>query len=146
MNDAAEQLDRIEMGGIPPTDVMRVWPCVEKLLARVVTRETGHTLQSVLTALQMARMQLWVIGQFQGVVVTEVQERPAEKVLFTLFLAGDNMKEWLDDWCELQDDFAQANGCAAVEFNGRKGWNKIGESRPEWRSIRTVFRREFSDG
>lgn len=142
MNATAEQLN-IQMGGVPSTDVMKVWPAVEPMLQRVVTRETGHTLQSVLTALQMARMQLWIIGNYQGAVVTEIQDRPAERVLFTLYLVGEDMKAWIDEWCDLQDQYAQHNGCAAVEFNGRKGWNKIGESRPEWKSIRTVFRREF---
>lgn len=143
MTNAATQPDALQMGGVPSTDVIRVWPAVEPMLARVVLPETGHTLQSVLTALQMAKMQLWVIGDFQGVVVTEIQDRPAQRVLFTPFLAGENMSEWLDEWCELQDAYAQHNGCAAVEFNGRKGWNKIGEKRPEWKAIRTVFRREF---
>jgi hypothetical protein len=145
MASAAKQLESIEMGGVPSDGVMNVWPGVEPLLRRVVTPDTGQTLQSVLTSLLMAKMQLWVIGNFQGVVITEIQDRPAERVLFTLYLAGEDMKAWLDDWCDLQDEYARHNGCAAVEFNGRKGWNKIGESRPEWKSIRTVFRREFSE-
>lgn len=145
MSNAAKQLEPIEMGGVPSDGVMNVWPGVEPLLQRVVTPDTGQTMQSVLTSLLMAKMQLWVIGNFQGVVVTEIQDRPSERILFTLYLAGENMKEWLDDWCDLQDEYARHNGCAAVEFNGRKGWNKIGESRPEWKSIRTVFRREFSE-
>jgi hypothetical protein len=142
VNAVAEQLAP-EMGGIPSTKVADVWLAVEPLLKRVVLPNTGHTLQSVMTALLLAKMQLWVIGSFKGVVVTEIQDRPAERVLFTLFIAGSDMREWLDDWCDLQDEYARHNGCAAVEFNGRKGWNKIGETRPEWKPIRTVFRREF---
>ena len=132
MSATAQQI-RTQMTGIPSAEVMRVWHQVEPLLKRVVTRETGHTLDSVLTALQKAEMQLWVIGPFQGVVITEIQNRPAERILFTLYLAGDHMQEWIDDWCTLQDEYALHNKCTAVEFNGRKGWNKIGEKRPEWK-------------
>jgi hypothetical protein len=89
-------------------------------------------------------MQLWVVNDFQGVIVTQIEDRPAQRILYTLFLAGDNMSEWIDGWCEIQDEYARHNGCAAVEFNGRKGWNKIGESKPEWKAIRTVFRRELN--
>jgi hypothetical protein len=142
MNATAEQLD-LPIGGIPSDQIMQVWPGVEPVLARVVKPETGYTLQSVLTALQLAKMQLWVIGNFQGVVVTQIEDRPAQRILYTLFLAGDNMSEWIDEWCEVQDTYARHNGCAAVEFNGRKGWNKIGEAKPEWKAIRTVFRREL---
>lgn len=143
MNNAAKQLETLNMGGIPSTDVIKIWPAVEPILQRVVKRETGHSMQSVLSALLMAKMQLWVIGDFKGVVVTEIQNRPVERVLFTLFLAGQDMKEWIDDWCEYQIEYAKYNGCTAVEFNGRKGWNKIGETRPDWKSIRTVFRQEI---
>lgn len=143
MTNAAQQLETTPIGGVPSTDVMKVWPAVEGHLKRVVTRESGHTLQSVLTALQMAHMQMWIIGDFQGVVVTEMQNRPAERVLFTQFLVGHNMKEWIDDLHDLLEAYARHNGCGALEFNGRKGWNKLGESRPEWKAIRTVFRQEF---
>lgn len=122
---------------------MKVWAGVEPVLARVIKPDTGYTMQSVLNALQLGKMQLWVIGDFQGVVITQIEDRPAQRVLYTLFLAGNNMSEWIDEWCEVQDEYARHNGCAAVEFNGRKGWNKIGESKPEWKAIRTVFRREL---
>lgn len=143
MTNAAQKPLEIQIGGIPSDQIMSVWPGVEPVLARVIKPDTGYTMQSVLTALQLANMQLWVIGNFQGVVVTQIENRPAQRILYTLFLAGDNMAEWIDEWCEVQDAYARHNGCAAVEFNGRKGWNKIGEAKPEWKAIRTVFRREL---
>lgn len=144
MGHAAEQQSqRTHIAGIPSVSVMEIWRSVEPILSRVVTKETGETLGSVLTALQTAKKQLWIVGTFQGAVITEIQDRPSERVLFVVFIAGDDMKSWMDDLAALLDEYAQANDCAAIEFNGRRGWNKIGESRPEWRAIRTVFRREF---
>jgi hypothetical protein len=143
MNATAEKMT-LRIGGVPSNMIMDMWPGAEPLLARVVKPDTGYTLQSVLNSLQLAKMQLWVVNDFQGVIVTQIEDRPAQRILYTLFLAGDNMSEWIDGWCEVQDEYARHNGCAAVEFNGRKGWNKIGESKPEWKAIRTVFRRELN--
>lgn len=143
MNATAEQIG-IQIGGVPAADIMKVWPGIERLLKRVVKPDTGYTIESVLTALQLAKMQLWVIGDFQGIVVTQIEDRPAQRVLFTLFIAGDNMAEWIDNCGEVLADYARGNDCAAIEFSGRKGWNKIGESKPEWKAVRTVFRRELN--
>lgn len=143
MTNLAEKLPELLIGGVPSDLVMKVWPGVEPVLARVIKPDTGYTMQSVLNSLQLAKMQLWVIGNFQGVVITQIEDRPSQRILYTLFLAGNDMSEWIDEWCEVQDEYARHNGCAAVEFNGRKGWNKIGESKPEWKAIRTVFRREL---
>lgn len=143
MTNAAEKLDGLPIGGVPIEHVMTVWDRVEPILARVVKPETGQSLDSVRSQLLTGNAQLWVIGDFQGVVVTTIEDRPTQRVLFTPFLAGDNMAEWLDDWIEMQDSYAQYNDCAAVEFSGRKGWGKIAETRPEWKATRTIFRREF---
>ena len=143
--EAIEQAPESEnqIGGVAPEHLMPIWAKIEPILARVVKPETGHSLDSVRMSLLSSHAQLWVVNDFQGVIVTTIEDRPTQRVLFTPFLAGDNMDEWLDDWIEVQDQYAQFHGCAAVEFSGRRGWNKIGESRPEWKPIRTIFRREF---
>ena len=87
----AEELMDIPVGGVPSDKVMLVWDRVEPILARVVKPETGHSLDSVLSALQMAQMQLWVVGDFQGVVVTSVEQRPVQRVLFINFLCFENV-------------------------------------------------------
>lgn len=145
---AAEEsvFDQIEnrIGGVPPEAVMRVWDKVEPLLARVVKPETGYSLESVLTALQMAQMQLWVVNDFQGVVVTRIELRPLHKVLWVQFIAGDNLDDWLDDWVLVQEGYARHNGCAAIEFSGRKGWNRFKSPHAkEYRAVLTTFRKEL---
>ena len=123
--------------------VLRVWPHVEGLLSRVVKPESGHTLDSLLTALQLERFNLWVIGEYQGVAVTKVENRPAQRVLWIQFIAGDHMKGWLDDFVEFMENYAHDSKCAAIEFSGRKGWNKIGERHPAYKPVWTTFRREL---
>jgi hypothetical protein len=145
MQAVFEQIDAA-IGGVPSNRVLDVWERVEPMLARVVRPQTGYTLQSVLVDLQMAKSQLWIIGNFQTVVVTEIQQRPAERVLWVRFIAGSGMDEWLDDWVMVQEAYAQGNDCTAVEFSGRKGWNGINDRHPEYKAVLTTFRRELDVG
>lgn len=134
------------IGGVPPEHIMTVWERIEPMLERVVKPDTGHTLDSVRCALLMGDMQLWVIDDFVGVVLTSIENRPSERILFVPFMVGDNMKYWLDDWIEMQEAFGRDKGCTALEFHGRKGWNKVREHHPGYKPIRTVFRRELDNG
>ena len=131
------------IAGVPSHHIMRVWERVEPLFKRVVKPETGWSLKALLTALQLGYIQLWIIGNFQGVVTTQILERPTEKVLWVQFMAGKNMVDWLDDWIKVQEAFARDRSCSVVEFSGRKGWKKICETHVAYRPISTTFRREL---
>lgn len=143
MATAAEKITGNAIHGVPSDQVMAIWDRVEGLLKRVVRPETGETPESVLTDIQMRRKQLWIINEFQGLVVTAVIDRPAQRVLFVPYLVGDHMSDWLDDWVVTQEEYARSLDCAAIEFNGRRGWNKIGEKFPEYKPRQTIFRREL---
>lgn len=141
-NAVFEQIDT-PIGGVHPEQVMAIWDRVEPILRRVVKPNTGYTLESVRQMLLTAQFQLWVVGDFKGVIVTQVQARHTGPVLWGQFMAGDNMKEWLSDWIAVQEEYARHLGCVAVEFCGRKGWNRVVEKHPEYKATWTVFRREF---
>lgn len=130
--------------GIEPCYTPRIWPRVEGLMQRVIKPETGYTLESVLTDLQLCRFNLWVIGEYVGAAITQIESRPTQRVLWLQFIAGDHMRDWLDDFIEFIEQYAQDNDCAAIEFSGRKGWNKIGERHPEYKPMWTTFRRELN--
>jgi len=142
MGDAAEKRE-VAIGGVPADKILAVWPKVEPLLERVVKPRTGYALHHVLTELQLGNMQLWVVNNFQAVIVTAIQQRPLHKVLWTQFLAGDNMDEWLPEWIAMQEDYARAMECEAVEFCGRKGWGKVNTHHPQFKHIWTIYRCEL---
>ena len=126
---------------------MLVWDRVEPLLRRVLKPVTGVTPDAVLTELQLAKMQLWVIGDFEAVAVTSVNVRPLHKVLWVQYVAGDNMKHWLDDFIRVLESFAEHNECVAVEFSGRQGWLRhLARDHPEFKPVLTTMRRELTDG
>lgn len=142
MTNTAEKLET-PIAMVPAEKIMAVWKRVEPLLKRVVRPHSGYSLINVLTELQLNRMQLWVIGDFQAVAVTSLQQRPLHKILWVQFLAGDHMDSWLDDWETVQLDYARHCDCAAVEFCGRKGWGKLNKHHPEYKPVWTIYRREL---
>ncbi len=144
---AAEQevLQRIRtpIGGVMPDMAAAVWPKIEPLLDRVVTPDSGFSTAAILEGVKSGTMQLWVIGDFQAVVVSYIQVRPLHKVLWMQFIAGEEMREWLEDWIVFIEGFARHHDCEAIEFSGRKGWLRRLKSHPEYRPVMTIFRREL---
>lgn len=149
MSECAEEIfDDVTnaIGGVRAELLMPVWPKAQQVLRRAVKPVTGYTMEAVLNELQTGHMQLWVINDFQGVVVTQIKVLPLHRVLWVMFIAGDHMDEWLDDWIAVQEAYARHNECVAVEFSGRQGWNKIAKRHREYRPTWTIFRRELDHG
>lgn len=143
MGEAALNLTT-PIGGVPAEHVLEVWPRVEPILKRVVKPQTGYDLNHVLTELQLRRWQLWVVGNFDAAVITSIQVRPLHKVLWIQYIAGKGMDAWLDDWITVQEAYAKANGCEAVEFAGRVGWKRIARAKANgYRPVLTTFRKEL---
>ena len=143
MGEAAERHVEVPAVLVPPHFLMATWPRAEKLLAKVVKPETGYSLDTLLTELQMHLHQLWIIGDFDAVAVTTIQQRPLHKVLWVQFIAGRNMDVWLEDWIFAQEKFARDMECAAIEFSGRKGWNKVYKRHDGYKPVLTTFRKEL---
>ncbi len=146
MSAQAERQDSetTPIGGVPVEYLVGIWPKVVPILERVVLPDTGYTLDSVLTELQLARWQLWVIDDFKGAVVTQILDRPAERVLWVHYMAGDDMLDWLEDWVTIQDEYAASVGCTSVEFlSPRKGWEKIQKRFPNYQQTYAVWRKRL---
>ena len=131
------------VGLVPVDKVPGVWRRIEPILARAVKPVTGQSTDSVLLEVLKGRFQLWVVGDLRGVVITQVQSRPTQRVVWIQFLAGDAMSEWLSDWIGVLEKYAVSLQCTAIEFNGRKGWHKISADYPEYKPIMTLFRKDL---
>jgi hypothetical protein len=139
---AETQQQATSVNGVSPANIVALWPQVAPILERVVSVETGYGLDHVLTELQLQKWQLWIIGEFRGVVVTAIQPRPAERVLWVQYMAGEGMADWLDDWAVVQDEYARLNECTAIEFqSSRAAWEKIGKRYPEYKTTYAIYRR-----
>jgi hypothetical protein len=118
------------MGGIPSTLARAAWPAVAPVLARAIARAPDrYSLETTLAMIEARRLQLWAAGcsrsdgaDVQSVLVTELADYPLAKACRYVFAAGV-----LEDFIEavpLVEGWARAEGCGAVEFNGRRGWEK----------------------
>ena len=131
------------IGGVPPDMVMTVWDTCVPLLRRVVKPDTGYDLDKLLTALQLASLQLWVIADFKAVCVTQVQDRPLHRVMWCQFIAGDDVAEWIDDWEKVLAEFGRAHDCVAIEFSGRPGWKIFQERFRKYKPKLVTYRKEI---
>lgn len=130
--------------GIQSKFIDSVWPEVVPVLKRVVTEETGQTLEALHERLVNREMQLWVIDNYKAVVVTCIHKRPLHNVLWVEYIAGEDMDDWLNSWMSLQEHYARQYNCAAIEFSGRKGWKHFQKKYPEYREILTTFRKDLT--
>jgi len=133
----------VPIGGVPSERIGAVWERVLPLLHRVIKPMTGYSTSALYSELISGLSQLWVIGDFQAIVVTSVQQRPLHKILWVQFLAGSKLGHWLDDWITVMEAFAKAHDCVAIEFSGRPGWNWIQKQHPDYRAVSTTFRKEL---
>jgi len=134
-----------QIGGVPSERIADVWERVKPILERVVTPDTGYSLDDVMLELHDATAQLWIIEDFQAVVVTKILDRPTHRAFWVWFAAGDDVASWIDDFTELAEVFAKHMGCRYVEFSGRKGWAKF--CKPNgYRVVLTTFRKDLNNG
>lgn len=132
------------ISGVMPDQLPAVWERVEPLFQRVVKPQTGATMESVVHELMHGYLSLWVIGDFQAITCTKILDRPAGRVLWNEWMAGDNMDEWVSDWLKVQEAYARAHECTAIEFAGRIGYlKKYNPQFQEFRAMRTIYRQEL---
>lgn len=133
-----------QVRGVPPEHVVAIWPRVVPILERVVLPETGYALDHVLTQCQLGHWQLVVVGDFSGVGVISLNERPLGRVLWVWYLAGENMLDWFDDWVGWLDEAGEKLGCVAIEFqSSRKAWAKIQKFAPEYETEFAIWRKRL---
>lgn len=90
------------------------------------------------SGLKDGSFQLWTAtkqGALVGVVVTSIDEGTQAKVCSILSLGGSGL-DWMPDLDALIEKFANDNQCTAMQYVGRKGFQKI---IPTWEEDGTVF-------
>ena len=75
-------------------------------------------------------MQLWILldkeseHKYYGVVVTEIIQRPLQRVLNIKIMTGTHREKWQHLVKEIED-FAWFNNCDSMELVARPGWEKV---------------------
>ena len=130
------------ISGVPSTHISE--PILERLvpmLEGALKEEHDATIESVILDLFKAEMQLWVVNDFEGILLTRIMQRARRKILGVEWMIGENMKGWLEDWMPIQMEFAKANGCARIEFGTPRSVERtVKRMHPEFKPMYTIYR------
>jgi hypothetical protein len=114
---------------MPLDELALNWWRVEPLLCRA-TQITGcYEPIDVLQLAMAGQVGVWLCGDIDAVIVTEVENYPRRRGLEMMFCGGDNMASWLRDAIEIMDEHARQFGCSHIACIGRPGWERAWDGR-----------------
>jgi len=122
----------MELTGIPDYEVVDVWPTVLPLINRVLDMSNGdYTAEYILGRIVDGDYQLWVGYMDNGAVlytcVTRLEyfEATNKTALLGMWIAGDNMSEWIDGLLAELESWAIDVGADEMRCIGRPGWERV---------------------
>jgi hypothetical protein len=118
----------VEFTGVQSSDVGRVWPFVEEMIAASFARD-GSRLEAadVKEALEKAAWQLWVAhdnARVHALCLTEILVYPRMKTCRVVAATGHDREEWVD-YLKVMEAWAAAQGCERMETLARPGWRRV---------------------
>lgn len=128
----------VSMNNIPAA-----WGETEPLLQKAINvSQHDYDTNDVYHELFTGKMQLfvWVPEKaITAILITRISNRPRKKVCELPFIAGTDMKLWLEFEPYIVK-FAQEQGCSELEGYCRDGWLRVLKN---WRKVWTTMRREI---
>ena len=121
----------IQLVYIPNEKIDEAWHHVESNIADALARSNGYALASNFKEwIKEKKMQLWILWdkesehKYYAVVVTEIIQRPLQRVLNIKIMTGTHREKWQHLVKEIED-FAWFNNCDSMELVARPGWEKV---------------------
>jgi hypothetical protein len=121
----------IQLVYIPNEKIDEAWHHVESNIADALAISNGYALASNFKEwIKEKKMQLWILWdkesehKYYGVVVTEIIQRPLQRVLNIKIMTGTHREKWQQLVKEIED-FAWFNNCDSMELVARPGWEKV---------------------
>ncbi len=130
----------VALACVPPDQVARLWPHIAHYIARAMARGGMGRFADVEADVLAANAYLWVAteaGAILAAAVTKVTGEGRARVC-TIVACGGH------DWPRFGfliaglENYARAEGCAAVEICGRPGWQRRLEG---YRTVKVVIRK-----
>jgi hypothetical protein len=130
--------------GVQQDELEAIWPQAAPLIERALAHAHGdYDLASVRASLEdgaQPRRQLFVTWPYvEAAGITAIELRPCVKVLVIFAYSGRLVSDWQDILAAVEG-WAKAEGCSAVEIQGRRGWERM---LPGYRRL-TLLRKELS--
>ena len=124
-----QQPSRVFITPVTPEDVDLIVPRIRKMLGKAVERQSRNLgINDVISDLYSGRSALWLVyigDTLVAMVTTSIVRHPRRSTLFIEFVGGSRMKEWMDDMIDMLKDVAKRAGLAAIETDGRKGFERL---------------------
>ncbi|MBB5509561.1 hypothetical protein [Paraburkholderia atlantica] len=114
--------------GIQRTDIDAVWEDVRALIEEACETTRGKfDAQDIRAGLLTGEDQLWIWKSPTAfaVGITRLANYPKQRVCTLRIVTGSNMDEWYLPCLETIEKWAKANGCHAMEFQARPGWERF---------------------
>ena len=114
--------------GIPAHLVDEVWDEVRPWIAAACKTSRGKFDENDIRIGCLEREdQLWIwrTETAFAVGITRIVNYPKKSVCSLRIVTGRNMKEWYLPCLETIEKWAKANGCHAMEFQARPGWERM---------------------
>lgn len=131
----------MELCCVDPARVRQLWPHARFLICRAMRRGGIAAFAPVEQSVLSGRALLWLAtdrGTIHATAVTELAASEWRKVCVIVACGGRDRARWLH-LIEGIEEFARAEGCAAVRILGRKGWARV---LPEYRMHRIVLEKD----
>jgi hypothetical protein len=107
---------------------LALWPEVKYSVLEALKLDGGRlSLDDIKDALEAQQMQLWGLhdGILRAVVITEVINYPQMRCIRFVTASGRDLEMWLDVLIDTVSQWGAEQGAHAMEFVGRKGWEKV---------------------
>ena len=115
---------------------------IKSMLHRVVDNDPGFTVETEIQGIISGQLGVLNINNFEAIAVIELINTPVQRVCWIKWTVGKDMDKWLPDMLKYLEDFAKAQGCKLIEFNGRKGYmRKYGDLFPDYKVTQIVVRK-----
>lgn len=113
---------------IPSEKLVEAWPTIAPFAEQIASRFPDEWPVAVIAEAANAReLQLWVVWdekerKVHGVVGTRIITKASGKrVLDLAWMAGEGRERWMS-LLSVLEDYGRHEGCVAIEFVGRWGW------------------------
>ncbi len=113
---------------VPAEEAATVWPLAAPLLAPAFEHGRDYCIGDALPLIAKGTWSLWIVaarGAMVAACITEALDFPARRKLW-IVAAGGDMRRGVPALWPLLQAAAEAQGCAAVAWQGRRGWGRSG--------------------
>lgn len=133
----------MELKTVQSEDIKSIWPEIVHLLNRLVEYDEDVILEEIFSSLVNKKQQLWlaVSDGIKALAVTEINQRPKQKVCLIYGISGDDMGSWIH-FLPVIERWALSIGCDSTELMGRRGWERKLKTHG-WELTKVVIRKKL---